>query len=166
MGKFTRLRPVNSLKHIVDVQGGLTGGTQVNTLIVNVRDAPVTTAAPEQVHVGSTVGSIFLNVQVAATAVGSLPNVYLIVMKNPGNALAVPTANAVGISDERKHIIHQEMLMIQENTSGIPRTLFKGVIRLPYRLRRMGIDDSVIIGLLTPGINMVFCIQAIYKEFR
>ncbi len=166
MSRFTRLRPVNSLKHIVDKQGGLTVGTQVNDFLINTRDAPVTTANPQEIHIGSTVSSIFLNVQVAASSTAALANVYLIIMKNPGNSLAVPAANAVGISDERKHVIHQEMIMTEKNSTAIPRTLFKGVIKLPPRLRRFGIDDTLIFGLLSPGVTMDYCVQCIYKEFR
>ncbi len=164
MGKFTRLRPVNSLKHIVDVQGGLVAAAQTNTIVISAVDTPSTGVA-NNIHQGATVGSIFLNVQVAATGTAALANVYMIVMKSAGNALPIPVANVVGVSDERRHVLHQEMIMTEKNTTAIPRTLFKGVIKIPPRIRRFGIDDVLVIGLFAPGVNFDFCIQVIYKEF-
>ncbi len=166
MTRFTRLRPVNSLKHVVDLQGGLTIGTQANNPIIKAVDAPVTATSPDQVENTSTVSAVFLNVQVGTTSSGALPNVYMIVFKNPGGNLSVPTANAVGKSDDRKHVIHQEMIMTEKNATGIPRTLFKGVIKIPRLMKRFGVKDELVIGLFAPGTTFDFCIQAIYKEFK
>ncbi len=90
----------------------------------------------------------------------------MIIMKNPGNNLVTPTPNAVGGNDNKKFVIHQEMVMLEKNTTGLPRTLFKGVISIPRGYRRFGQDDILVIALLSPGVNVDFCIQCIYKEFR
>ncbi len=165
MTRFTRLRPVNSLKHIVDVQGGLTVDTRKDEDLVATVETPVTTVAT-QIHQGSTVGSIFLNVQVSATSTAALANVYMYVMKNPGANFSRPNGNIVGTTDVRKFVIHQEMIMLQKETTGVPRTLFKGVIRLPPRLKRFGVNDVLIVSLYSPGVTIDYCIQCIYKEFR
>ncbi len=159
------LRPVKSYKHIVDLQGGLSGGTQANNLLIDAVDAPVLTG-PAGVEVASTIHSIYLKVEVYATAAGSLSNCYMIIFKNPSNGLTTPTANVVGISDVKKYVIHQEMVMMQQVALGNPRTLFKGVIKIPRGYKRFGQDDALIIGLLSPGVNANFCVQCIYKEFR
>ncbi len=166
MSRFTRLRPVKSIKHIVDKQGGLVAGTQVAESLVDAVDAPIHTANPQQVETGSTVGSIFLNVQVAATGTAALANVYMAVFKNPGNNVPAPTANDIGNSDKRKFIIHQEMIMTEKNTTAIPRTLFKGVIRIPRGYKRFGADDILQLLLLAPGVNFDYCVQCIYKEYQ
>ncbi len=165
MGRYTRLRPVHSLKHIIDVQGGLIGGTQQIDDLVEAVDAPVV-ATVDQVETASQVGSIFLNVQVVSVEAVILPNVYMVVMKNPGNNLNIPQANAVGGSDEKRFVIHQEMIMVQALVAGVPRTLFKGVIKIPRGYKRFGIKDKLQIALLSPGVDMFYCIQCIYKEFR
>ena len=170
MPRFRRqnLRPVNSRKHVVDIQGGLVAGTQTFVDLANTVDAPVL-AQNDEVATASTINALFLNVQVAATGTAALANVYMIVYKNPGNNVGVsniPNANAVGISDFKKNIFHQEMIMTEKNTTAIPRTLFKGVLKLPKHFRRMGYDDHVIIALYAPGVNFDFCVQCIYKEFR
>ncbi len=166
MARFRKyLHPVNSKKHVIDNQGGLVAGTQAIVELVEGVDAPVL-ASTEQVAVGSYVRSMFLNVQVAATGTAALSNVYMIVYKNPSNGLTPPNANAVGASDVKKIVFHQEMIMTEKNTTAIPRTLFKGVLKLPRHMQRMGQDDSVLIALLAPGVNYDYCIQCIYKEIR
>ncbi len=160
------LRPVNSLKHVVDLQGALAIDTQVLNNLVDVNDNPVITAR-DQVTTASVVKSLFLNVQVAATSTASIANIYMMIYKNPGNAIGgIPNGNVVGASDFRKQVFHQEMIMTEKNTTAIPRTLFKGVLRIPKHFQRSGADDTIVIALYSPGVTYEFCIQCIYKEFR
>ncbi len=163
--QITRLRPVHTLKYVVDIQGGLVAGTQAANDLIEAVDAP-TVAVVDSVETGSSISSIFLNVQVAGTGTGALANVYMYIMKNPGANLSLPQANTVGASDEKRFIIHQEMIMTEKNTTAIPRTLFKGVIKIPRGYKRFGIKDKLQIALLSPGVTYEFCIQCIYKEFR
>ncbi len=160
------MRPVNSIKHIVDKQGGLIAGTQVEEDVIVAVDSTVSTSNPFHVEKGCTVSSIFLNVQVSTTSSAALANVYMVVMKSPGDNINVPQGNAVGVSDERRFVIHQEMIMLERASLGIPRTLFKGVLRIPRGYKRFGIKDQLIIALLAPGVAMDYCIQVIYKEFK
>ncbi len=165
MGRYSRLHPVNSLKHIVDIQGGLSAGTTTTDNIVKSDDAPVL-ANVDEVQTGSTVSSIFLNVQVASAGTAALANVYLAVYKNPGGSLAAINPQGTGSNDNKRFIIHQEMIMCEKNSTGIPRTLFKGVILIPKSYKRMGYNDTLKIGLRAPGVDFDYCWQAIYKEVR
>ncbi len=165
MARFRNLHPVNSVKHIRDKQGGLTVGAQVVELLAAAVDAP-TAANTTGVENGSTINGIFLNVQVAATSSAALANVYMAVVKNPGGNLTFANANALGSSNERKFVIHQEMTMTEKNTTAIPRTLFKGVLKLPGSYRRFGILDRLEILLFSPGVTYDYCIQCIYKSIK
>ncbi len=165
MTRYRSLHPINSLKHVIDVQGGLVAAAQTVVPLADATENAVSTVAI-QVDQGSEVSSIFLNVQVAATGTAALANVYMALMKNPGNNIPAPQANLIGVSDNRKHILHQEMIMTEKNTTAIPRTLFKGVIKIPRSKKRMGIDDQIVLLLFAPGVNFDFCIQCIYKEIR
>ncbi len=166
MSRFTRLRPVNSIKHIFDKQGALVVDTKVAEDLVLADDTP-TSGAPVKVLTGSTVGSIFLNVQVAPTSEASIANIYMYILKNPGGNLTSVDGNKVGTSDIKKFVLHQEMIMCQqEATSSIPRTLFKGVIKIPIRMKRMGTNDKLQLILYAPGVTVNYCVQCIYKEFR
>ncbi len=159
------IRPVHSIKHVVDTQGGIAATGKQNVVLAASVDAPVL-ANVSEVETGSTVNSIFLKVEAYATTTAALANAYMYVMKNPGNNLATINGNVVGTSDIKKFVIHQEMVMLEKNTTGNPRTLFAGVIKLPRGYRRMGTDDNLICVISTPGVNIDFCVQCIYKEYR
>lgn len=160
-----QLRPVNRIKHVVDSQLGIALGVESVTQLIRARDAPVL-ANPNEVMTGSTVNGIYLKVEAYATTDGALANIYMIIFKNPGNNLTAPAANAVGITDEKKYVIHQEMVMLEQSVNGNPRTLFNGVIVLPRHYRRFGPNDVLSITLLAPGVNANVCFQVHYKEFR
>ncbi len=165
MARFTRLRPVRSIKHIFDKQGSLGIGTTVIEDLVTATDTP-TLADIDGVETGATVGSIFLNVQVAATTAAALANVYFAVYKDPGGAIGTLSPQTLGSDDNKKQVIHQEMLMVERRVDGIARTLFKGVIRIPRGYKRFGYNDKLRLALKAPGVTMDYCVQCIYKEFR
>ncbi len=161
------LRPISRIKHVVDNNATITAGTPVITVVAQAHDNP-TTSSPNLVKVASTINGIFLNVEVASneTDAGAIPNCYLMVMKNPGGNLTFPNPNAVGADDNKKYVIHQEMLMLNNIAGGNPRTLFKGVIAIPKGYRRMGVNDLIQVSVYSTALNFTFCLQAIYKEFQ
>ncbi len=168
-----RLRPVNSLKHIVETNGAVSGAAASLTDVINTVDNPASSVS-NAVHVGSTVHAIYLRVEVVgATSAGGVDNIYMGVFKNPANDLTPPVLDTVGLTDKRKFFIHQEMIMLTpRNLStepGFPRTMFKGVIAIPKGYKRNGIDDrlQVVLQHRTGESTQVtnFCIECIYKEF-
>jgi len=159
------IRPVHRIKHVVDSQGGATIGAPFTVNLAATVDAPVLANVTE-VETGSTINGIYLKVEVNATSSGALSNAYMMVMKNPGGNLTFPNANAVGSDDNKKYVIHQEMVMLQQQTNSNPRTLFAGVIVIPRGYRRMGINDLIQVQLFSPGVTLNLCIQSNYREFR
>ncbi len=159
------LRPVHSIKHVVDIQAATALAVTATNSLAIALDAPVL-ANTAEVEVGSTINAIYLKVEAYGTTSGALSNVYMIVYKNPGGNIPAIIPNTVGSDDDKRYVIHQEMVMLQKVTPSIPRTLFAGVIRIPRGLKRFGINDLLRIGILAPGVNIDFCIQCIYKEFR
>ncbi len=159
------IRPVNRVKHVIDVQQGGVAGTQnVNTLAV-ANDDPSLSAAT-QVETASIINGIYLKVEANATSSAALANFYIMIVKNPGNNLTFPNANTVGTSNNKKFVIHQEMVMFQQQTNSNPRTVFNGVIVIPKGYRRMGPDDRIQLYTFAPGVNTNQCVQCHYKEFR
>lgn len=127
-----------------------------------------------QCNIGSTVGAIYLRVEVIAVLpAAGVDQIYLGVFKNPGALLSPPALDNVGTSDRRKYMIHQEMAMLTPfeatGTTGFPRTLFKGVIVVPKGYKRNGVEDKlqVILQHSTGEATQTtrFCVQCIYKEF-
>ncbi len=164
--RFNRsIRPVHRIKHVVDTQGGATIGAAFTVNLAQALDAPVV-ANPAEVETGSTINGLYLKVEVNATSSAALSNAYMMVMKNPGGNLTFPNANAVGVDDNKKYVIHQEMVMLQQVTNSNPRTLFAGVIVVPKGYRRMGINDLIQVQIFSPGVTLNLCIQANYREFR
>lgn len=162
------MRPINSIKHIVDKQGGTVIATKADNILVVARDQPNTLVA-EDVQVGGRVNSMFLNVTAVAQSDEALSNIYFIIYKNPGDNIvagSIPDANKSGTSDFRKQIFHTEMAMMSDAGDSIPITLFKGVLKIPQRYQRMGINDQIVLQIFTPGTSCNFCIQCIYKEYR
>ncbi len=170
VARFNRgmsLRPVNRIKHVVDFQGGIAAGAGLNVVLIDTTDTP-TLADTNGVETGSKVNSIYLVVEVSRTGTTSdvLANVYFSLGKNPGGNLTLPEANVVGVNDNKKYIIHQEMVMLQGFNASNPRTLFKGVINIPRGYRRNGPNDTLVLRLQTPGVAINVCLQCHYKEFR
>jgi len=159
------LRPINRIKHVVDNQGATVAGTAVSVILAQSVDAPVL-ANTDEVITGCTINGIFLVFEAVATSSAALPNMYFMVYKNPGANITFPAPNAVGASDTKKYVIHQEMVMLQKQTGSNPRTIFKGVIAIPRHMRRMAPDDEIDIRFLSPGVTTDWCMQAHYKEFR
>ncbi len=161
------IRPVNRIKHVVDASATLTAGTQLNTELIKVVDAPVL-ANTTECETGSKVNGIYLRVEVASneTDAGAIPNVYLSIMKNPSNVVTVPSASGVGSSDNKRFVIHQEMVMLNNLAGGNPRVLFNGVIAIPRGYRRNGPDDRLLCCIKSTAVNIALCIQCHYKEFR
>ncbi len=160
------LRPVQRIKHVIDKQAATAAGAVNSTNLITASDAP-SLAATATVQTGSKVHAIYLRVECVNTGVaGVLANAYLLVAKNPGGNLTIPQANLVGSNDNKRYVIHQEMVMLQMIDNSNPRTLFNGVIKIPRGYSRFGPNDTLIVTVFSPGVELNFCIQCHYKEFR
>ncbi len=163
------IRPVNSVKHVIDTSGVVVAGATSTTDLINTVDSP--SALTNQNHVGSSVKFIFLKVEVVGViAFAGVPRVYMYVWKNASDDLTFPAPDAVGASSNKRFVLHQEMTMVADLLqTDFPRTMFKGVIRIPKKYQRNGITDKLqfVIGNASGEStgSTRFCIQCIYKEF-
>ncbi len=162
----------NSIKHVVDSQDIIPAGTAIDKLLVSAVDNPLRTNAADVTN-GAHVSSMFLNIAIIASAdaVGLVQNAYMYTFLNPSGLISsanFPAVNAVGLSKVRNKIFHQEMTMLSDTADSIPTTLFKGVLKIPKKAQRMGIDDeiSVRIGSPSGGPEITACVQCIYKEYK
>ncbi len=159
------LRPVNRIKHVVDAQGAIAAAGGTNVILILASDTP-DLATTNEVQTGSTVNGIYLKIEAYATTAAALANMYAIIFKNPGGNISNPIPNAVGSNDDKRYVIHQEMVMFQKVAPSNPRTLFNGVIVIPRGYKRFGPNDSLILRMTVPGVAVDFCVQCHYKEFR
>ncbi len=171
MARFRNsLRPIHRIKHVVDAQSAIPVNVQIDVAIAVAKDAPVLGTASD-VQTGCSINAFFISTELVATEVGTgkTPNFYWSLYKNPGNNLSMPNGNAVGSNDNKRFFIHQEMIMFNPVAAGgTPRSVFKGVIKVPKGMRRMGPDDRWKIQLFIPstGVTVNSCTQVHYKEFR
>ncbi len=163
------LRPINRIKHVVDSNSVLAKAIDLPVDIASATDTP-TLAVRESVETGAKINGFYIRAEIAsndAIDVGAIPNVYMYVWKNPGNNLTTITPNVVGLSDNKRFVIHQEMTMIENKGQGSnPRTIFNGVVVIPKGMRRMGPNDKWQIVFRSLLLDIVVCIQCHYKEFR
>ncbi len=160
------LRPVNRIKHVFDNQFAVALGVNEDNTIAFASDTP-DLAQSNEVETGAVIRSIFLSLEVVNTGVtGVLANCYMMIFKNPGGNLTFPNPNVVGINDNKRYVFHQEMIMLQMVDNSNPRTLFKGVLKIPRHLQRFGPNDTLIVRVFSPGVEITGCIQAHYKELR
>ncbi len=84
VARYSRMRPINRIKHVVDIQTAVPVNTQVvNPVAVSVNTS--TLASAHEVEIGSTVSSIFLTIEAVAseTSTTATPNFYFYIAKNP-----------------------------------------------------------------------------------
>ncbi len=163
------LRPVHRIKHVVDSQQATLAGVVTGVDLAVAVDAPVLANVTE-VETGAKVNGIYLKVEcyVNDSTPIALSNFYLIVWKDPGGNIgtAAIAPNNVGPNDNKRFVIHQEMVMVQQVNLGNPRTVFNGVIVIPKGYRRFAPNDVLRLAVLAPGNDFNFCVQCHYKEFR
>ncbi len=172
MARFRRrslaTRPVQRIKHVVDNNATVASAVQFDLPVILATDTP-TLAVTNSVITGSKVYGIYLKVLVSsneAPLVGAIPNVYMIIFKNTGGNLTVPTANAVGSDDNKRYVLHQEMSMNVNIRGDVPTVLFDGVVKIPKTYNRFGPNDTLLVSVLSPFLDIALCIQVHYKEFR
>ncbi len=172
MARFRRqmaLRPVNRIKHVFDSSATIAAAVQHVFTLALTTDTP-TLAAINSVETGSKINGFYIRLEVAsneAIDLGAIPNTYMALFKNVGGNLTAPGANAVGADDNKRFVIHQEMSMIENKGQGSnARTLFNGVVAIPKGYRRNGPGDVWQLLVLTPALDVAYCVQSHYKEFR
>ncbi len=163
------LRPVHRIKHVVDAEGTVDDTPNVVVDLINTVDAPVLTAVAN-CETGSKVNGIYLKLEALHASGTGRPNFYMVIMKNPGANLSTALSpKAVGGNDNKKFVIHQEMIMGSGDAgNGLPRVVFNGVIKIPRGYIRNGPSDKLQMILVTGNAGVVFdwCMQCHYKEFR
>ncbi len=164
MARFRRdLRPVNSVKNIVDSTLLTVGAAVVSTveLASAVNDYA---GGVIDVPIGAKISSIYLFVQIQQQAVNS--NVDWYIFKNPGNQIAAPAVpGATGGNTMRKFILHEEKGIPGPVNNGSPPLTFKGVIKIPRIYQRWGEADRLTLRLRGAAAYDA-CVKCIYKFYQ
>lgn len=171
-----RLRPIDSVKHIVETSQIIAAGT--NTVLLNMMaGVPTYTLADANgCPTGSKVFSMYLSVFViteGGEVANEVPLVDWYVMHLPGNvwgstfdATNLPTPGSTGVHLNKRHIIHTEKGLAgggDASLAGVPM-IFKGVIRIPKGRQRVGEADTIKL-MMRANFASKVCAQVIYKHY-
>ncbi len=160
------LSPINSVKHIIDSEGELTGAnTSFNVIAIGVPNVDTTTFKPGDIRTGAKINGFFISVfMIGATGTGTDGSLNWILQKtHSGQSGTIPALT--GTSTLRNQIIHEEK-GLSGSADGTPM-VFKGVIAVPKGMRRMREDDQWLLSLRSTDAtnNTKFCIKVIYKSY-
>ncbi len=162
------MRPVNRIKHVVDSEGTAMDTTASDTVFVNVVNQNSLTFAPDEVLLGRKVNAFFITCfAIGDTGTGIAGSIsWYLAKKHSGQTLAsFPAPNAVGTSNVRNQIIHQEK-GVPGSADGTPM-VFKGVIAVPKGMRRMREGDQWFFRIQSSvtGSDANFCFRSIHNSF-
>ncbi len=171
------LRPIDSVKHIVETSGILASGTSAATAnLVDGVDA-YSLADTNGVPTGSKINSIYFScffITEGGELAAEVPLVDWYIIKSPGgtygttfDATNLPTPGATGSHANKRHILHTEKGLAgggDASLSGVPM-IFKGVIRIPRGRQRWGEGDELL-WCTRANFATKFCVQAIYKHYK
>ncbi len=160
------IRPVNSVKRIIDTTGSLTGGAvSVTTLAgVDTNQTQFDPTGSSAFPVGGHPSAIFysLYIYTDATEVQS-PLVDVYWWKNPAGSLTAPIAGATDLSAAKKFIIHEEKGLAGNRTTGMPM-IVKGVLKMPPGMKRFALGDQFELRIKSIT-NGFFCAKHIFRIF-
>ncbi len=152
---------INSVKNIVDTtQLTVAAATVTSTIVIDTVNDYV--GGANEVPIGAKVFGIYLFYQIQQQAVNS--NVDWYIVKSPGDQLTLPIPGATGGNVNRKWILHEEKGIPGPSNNGSPPLTFRGVIKLPKHMQRMGEGDRI--RIQSRGAAAYdFCFKAIYKFY-
>ncbi len=160
-GRGMSLRPINSVKNIVD---GVFLGVAAATVTTAILAATVNNyiGGVTEVPIGAKVSSVYLFVQILPTA--GTANVDWYVAKFPSGAIP-PAPSLTGGNVFRKFILHEEKGIPGNAADGAYPLTFKGVIKIPRGRQRFAEGDSLKLFLRGADIHNA-CFKCIYKFYQ
>ncbi len=158
-----RMRAViNSFKNVIDTSGSLTGASvSVTILAVAVQPGNLDTLS-NQVPIGGKISAIYYSLYIFSDATevqNSLVDIYW--WKRQEGSLSIPIPGAVGISQSKRWVFHEEKGLSGNRTTGTPMVI-KGVLKIPKPYQRFGNGDELQMRILAP-IAGFFCAKHIYR---
>lgn len=157
-----RLRPVNSVKNIIDSTTiGVAAGVQTKISLAETINA-YTGANPKDVPIGAKVSAIYIFFQILPQAAQG--QVDMFIGKFPPG-VTVPAAGATGGSSARRFVLHEEKGIPGTFNNGASPLTFRGVIKIPRGKQRMAEGDEVLIKFACSTAYDA-CVKCIYKFYQ
>ncbi len=156
------LRPVKSVKHEVTWSNLAIDGSAIQTIDLAIGTSPSALNAVTEVDIGSSVKSIYFELNIAAQVITN-PKVFHWKVQVIPNGIT-PITPATYFSTDRKNIIHRGMEMLPKDVGTVFKRIF--VVRIPRGKSRISVGDKIsLIWVVSSAETVNFCGFAIYKEF-
>ncbi len=161
-GRGLSLRPINSVKNIVD--GVFLGVAAAAVTTVNLAaTVNAYTGGVTEVPIGAKVSSVYLFVQSISDGTGISNHDWYVIRKPTGVANPVP--GATGGNTSRKYILHEEKGLPGNNSDGAAPLTFRGVIKIPRGRQRFGEGDFLQLVARSADAYSL-CVKCIYKFYQ
>ncbi len=161
---------LNTIKHIIDSDGGLTGGIKSVNVIANSVITRNATFNPNEVELGSHIYGFYISlfmIGASGSGVGPSQNWYIAKARaGQDPSTDFPSPGSTGAAKLRSQIFHEEKGLVG-SADGTPMA-FKGVVVVPKGMQRVRDGDQIFIAInSSDAVNDAnFCLKAIYKEFQ
>ncbi len=159
---------INSNKNIVPNITAGTDGTTASVIVAITVDSALNTVAT-QVERGCVIKAIWMELWMRPAEediVGLTTVVDAYFIKNPGTNLTLPAAGTVGTSNEKKFVLKNWKGLIAAQTFGAQPYTWKGWIKIPKHMQRMGADDLFQFVFEYNGTAGVTCTNFVYKWYK
>ncbi len=159
------IRPlVNSYKNVVDTSGALGAASVSTTTLAAAVEMGANAQEGASVPIGAKISAVFYSLYVFTDAIESTsPLVDVYWAKWPSSAVTEPVPGAVGASDVKRFVFHEEKGLAGNRTSGTPMVI-KGVLKVPKPYARFGRGEQFEMRIRS-AVAGFFCAKHIYKVF-
>jgi len=166
-GNRSQLRPINSVKNIVQEISAVAAAAQATTVIAQAVDAP-TLAATTEVEKACRINQIYIEVWIYGAAADNVNSpITWMLFQNPSNAFTTPAPSTVGASDLKRYVIAMGKGLVGNQAVGNPPYLIRGWFAVPKVRRRMGQDDTINFVLINNTAGVInTCKLFIYKWYK
>ncbi len=165
--RFQNLRPIHSIKNIVQDVAIIAAAGVRSQLIINTVETPAL-ADTDGVKAGARINTIYIECWLYGNAVAGVNSpVTWFIGKSPGGNLTLPDPAVQGTDDNKKWIFASGKGLLGGTATGQPGYLIRGWFSIPKKMRRFGFNDQLFLRVKNDTANDInFCFMAIYKWYE
>jgi len=158
--------PIQSRKHYVQQTiTPVSVGVNLNINVAIAKDLQ-SVASPGDIREGAIVKAVFVEVWVIGQSDSASGNALLTIMKIPGGGTSLTAATHAALDgyDNKKNILYHTQGIINDgvaNATPFIRQWFK----IPKGKQRFGLDDRIVLSIMTQAESLNFCGFQTFKEY-
>ncbi len=162
------LAPINSIKHYVQFENATVADAARKTNVLATAVAGEATASTDEVHEGSIIKAVYLEIWFKGNAVaGTEDKFQLVLEKIPagGTGVTFTTMNNLQAYINKKNIFFTSQGVTGDlTTASVP--IVRNWFKIPKGKQRMGLGDLIAVSISTTGATANVCGFTTYKEYN